>query len=103
MVRANQKRSHRSIPKLTKSGDQLGQRDQAESVNKQGVRRGRSFGAGRRPVGPLARHGEEAELGMTQAQRLDIGDAPHFQDCESLTVKRVKRMGDLSRSQRPFG
>ena len=80
VVRANQKRIHRSIPKLAKGDgrDELGQRDQTESVDEQGVDRGRSLSPGRGPVGPFSRHGEGTELGMTQAQRLDIGDAPNF-------------------------
>ena len=58
---------------------------------------------GARPVGPFSRHGEAAEIGMAQAQGLDAGNASDLQDNKPLTAQRMKRMGDLSRSQRLIG
>ena len=64
---------------------------------------GRYLSVGRRPVGPFARHGKRAQFRMAQAQSLDARNSSDLQNNKPLTAKRMKRMGNLSRTQRLMG
>jgi len=64
---------------------------------------GRYLSIGGRPVGPFARHGKRAQLGMAQAQSVDARNSSDLQNNKPVTAKRMKRMGYLSRPQRLTG
>lgn len=72
-----------------------------EGIHDQWLASGRRhLSAGRRPVGPLSCHGEAAQIMVPQAQSLDAGDPSDLQNNKPLTMKWMKRMSYLSRTQR---
>jgi hypothetical protein len=54
-------------------------------------------------IGPLARHGETAEFGVTETDRFDARDRSDFQNNEMLAAKRMEGVGNFGRAQRLTG
>jgi hypothetical protein len=93
---------HESSPTFTgQRSNEIVERQKTEGIGNQQLAAGRRrLSVGRRPVGPIARHGKRAQLRMAQAQSLGARNASNLEDGKPVAAKRMKRMGYLSRAQR---
>jgi hypothetical protein len=84
-------------------GNEFGKRNQAEDIDDQGRSACTKLPVWRRPVGPFARHREQAEFPILKAQGLNPADLANLQNGEPPAAQGMKRMDDLDRSQRLVG
>ena len=65
---------------IFKTSHKLGEADQSKDIDEQRRALRRGLGAGRRPIGPIARHGDGAQVRVTKAQHLLARKPPDLQN-----------------------
>jgi hypothetical protein len=79
--------------------NEFGDRNQTEGIDKQRRSASTDLPLRRPPVGPFAQHRERAELGVSEAQRLNPSDPSNLQNDEPLSAQGMKRVNNFNGSQ----